>query len=64
MKFFHRSRKMRYSDKVLEAILQELKDMHFHLDRMDVFYKMVNNIREDGKTGAWVEKRDPKSKEE
>ena len=55
---------MRYSDKVLEAILQELKDMHFHLDRMDVFYKMVNNIREDGKTGAWVEKRDPKSKEE
>lgn len=56
MKFF-RSRKMMYSDKLLEAILQELKDMHFHLDRFDVFYKMVHNIKEDGRTGAWVEEK-------
>lgn len=56
MKLF-RSKKMMYSDKVLEAILQELKDMHFHLDRFDIFYKMVNHIREDEKTGAWVEEK-------
>lgn len=46
---------MAYSDKLLEAILQELKDMHFHIDRLDVFYKMAHNIKEDGKTGAWIE---------
>lgn len=46
---------MRYSDKLLEAILQELKNIHFHIDRMEVFYKMTHNIKENGKTGAWIE---------
>ena len=41
--------------KVLEQILLELQNIHFHLDRMEVFYKMVNGIKEDGKNGAWVE---------
>ena len=53
---------MAYRDKLLEAILEELKsmhyDIHYHLDRMEVFYKMVHNIREDGKTGAWIEEKE------
>lgn len=45
---------MGYSDKVLEAILEELKNIHFHINRLDAFYKMAHNIKED-KTGAWIE---------
>lgn len=43
--------------KLLEAILTELQNIHFHLDRLDAFYKMVHGIKEDGKTGAWIEDR-------
>lgn len=46
---------MKYTDKLLEAVLGELKNIHSHLDRLNVFYKMVNKIREDQKTGAWIE---------
>ncbi len=41
--------------KLLEQILLELQRIHFHADRMEVFYKMVHNIKEDEKNGAWVE---------
>lgn len=46
--------------KLLEAILQELTNCHYHLDRLEVFYKMVHNIKENGKTGAWIEERKSK----
>jgi len=49
---------------LLEKILLELQKIHFHQDRMEVFYMMVHDIKEDGKTGAWIEKGDSKSKEE
>lgn len=29
---------------LLEEILIELKNIHYHLDRLDVFYMMVNKI--------------------
>lgn len=32
------------NEKILEEILQELKDIHFHLDRLDAFYMIVNKI--------------------
>lgn len=32
------------NEKILEEILQELKNMHYHLDRLDTFYIMVNKI--------------------
>lgn len=41
--------------KLLVLILKELSNIHFHLDRLDTFYKMVHNIKEDEKTGAWIE---------
>jgi len=41
--------------KPLEQILLELQNIHYHLDRQEIFYKMVHNIKEDGKTGAWIE---------
>lgn len=40
---------------LLEAILLELRNIHFHFDRLDTFFKMVHGIKEDGKTGAWIE---------
>lgn len=40
---------------LLENILLELRRIHYHLDRMEAFYKMVNNIKEDSKSGAWIE---------
>ncbi len=48
--------------KLLEQILLELQNCHFHLDRMEVFYKMVNGIKEDEKNGAWLA-NDNKEKE-
>lgn len=32
---------------LLENIIIELRGVHYHLDRMEIFYKMVNNIKED-----------------
>lgn len=46
--------------KLLKEILLVLRDLHYHADRMEVFYKMVHNIRED-KSGAWIQ--DKKVKE-
>ena len=31
---------------LLENILMELRNIHFHFDRMESFYMMVNNIKE------------------
>lgn len=36
---------------LLENILMELRNLHYHFDRMEKFYMMVNKIKEDkGKT--------------
>jgi len=32
------------NEKILKEILQELKNIHHHLDRLDAFYMMVNKI--------------------
>jgi len=48
--------------RLLEQILLELQNIHYHLDRMEVFYKMANGIKEDGKSGAWVERVENKEK--
>lgn len=31
-------------EKILKEILQELKDIHYHLDNLEVFYKYVNRV--------------------
>lgn len=40
--------------RLLEAILQELTNIHYHLERVEVFTMMAHNIKEDDK-GAWIE---------
>lgn len=50
--------------KLLEDILKELRGIHYHQDRMEVFYKMVNRIREDEKTGVWIEEKSSEDKKE
>ncbi|MBA7556363.1 hypothetical protein ES705_49068 [subsurface metagenome] len=32
---------------LLENILMELRNIHYHLDRLESFYMVVNNIKED-----------------
>lgn len=32
---------------LLENILVELKNIHYHFDRMETFYMIVNKIKED-----------------
>ena len=32
------------NEKILKEILQELKNIHYHLDRLDVAYMMANRI--------------------
>ena len=32
---------------LLENIIMELRGIHYHLDRMEYFYMVVNNIKED-----------------
>lgn len=32
---------------LLENILMELRNLHYHFDRMESFYMMVNNIKEE-----------------
>lgn len=34
---------------LLTTILMELQGIHYHLDRMEVFYMAVNKIKEDDK---------------
>ena len=52
--------------KLLEALLEQIKSMHYnihyHLDRMEIFYKMVHGIKKDGKMGAWVEDKKAKKR--
>lgn len=33
---------------LLENILSELKNLHYHIDRMESFYILVNNIKVEG----------------
>jgi|GEM_PF-6643428 len=40
---------------LFEGILRELLNIHYHMDRLEAFYMMVHNIKEDGKTGAWID---------
>ena len=47
--------------KLLEQILLELQNIHYHLNRGEVFMKMVHNIKE-GKDGAWIEESKNKGK--
>lgn len=42
---------------MLKEVLLELRSIHYHLDRMEVFYMMANGIKEDGKNGAWVQEK-------
>lgn len=62
MKFFQ-SKGMRYSDKVLEAILEELKNIHYHVERVEVFTMMAHNIKEN-KKGVWIEEENVKNKKD
>ena len=39
---------------LLESILEELKNIHYHLERLEVFTMMAYNIKEDDK-GVWIE---------
>ncbi|MBA7569283.1 hypothetical protein ES708_11022 [subsurface metagenome] len=32
---------------LLENIIMELRGIHYHLDRMEIFYMMANKIKED-----------------
>ncbi|GAG93060.1 unnamed protein product [marine sediment metagenome] len=32
---------------LLESILMELRNIHYHSDRLEAFYMMVNKIKED-----------------
>ena len=34
---------------LLENIAVELKNLHYHFDRMEAFYMIANNIKEDDK---------------
>lgn len=31
-------------EKILKEILQELKDIHYHLDNLETFYMFVNRV--------------------
>lgn len=44
------------NEKILKEILQELKNIHYHLDRLDVFYMMVNKIKIEKKEIVKVKK--------
>lgn len=39
---------------VLEAILEELKNIHYHVERTEVFTMMAHNIKQNDK-GVWIE---------
>lgn len=44
------------NEKILKEILQELKNIHYHLDRLDAFYVIVNKTK--------LKKEEEKFKEE
>lgn len=35
---------------LLEYILMELRNLHYHFDKIETLYKMVNNIKEEEET--------------
>ena len=43
---------------LLEAILEELKNIHYHVERTEVFTIIAHNIKENDK-GAWIEDKKP-----
>ncbi len=47
--------------KLLEALLEELKNIHYHVERVEIFTMLGHNIKEDDK-GVWIEDN-KKSKE-
>ena len=36
-------------EKILKEILEELRNMHYHLDNLETFYKFVNRVEMKGK---------------
>lgn len=38
---------------LLEMILEELRNLHYHAERIEVFTMMAHDIKEDDK-GAWI----------
>lgn len=42
-------------DENFVVVREQVEFLHIHADRMDTFFKMVHNIKEDGKTGVWIE---------
>jgi len=39
---------------LLESILEELKNIHYHTERVEVFTMLAHNIKENDK-GVWIE---------
>jgi len=37
------------NEEILKEILQELKNLHSHLENIEVFYKFVNRVEMKGK---------------
>jgi len=36
-------------EEILKEILQELKNLHFHLDNLEILYKFTNRVEMKGK---------------
>jgi len=36
-------------EEILKEILQEIKNMHSHLDNLEIFYRFVNRVEMKGK---------------
>lgn len=43
--------------KTMKKVLEELKAIHYHLERLEIFYRIVNRIKEDSQTGVWIESK-------
>jgi len=37
------------NEEILKEILQEIKNLHFHLENMETFYRFVNRVEMKGK---------------
>jgi len=37
------------NEEILKEILQELKNIHFHLENLETFYRFVNRVEMKGK---------------
>ena len=48
---------------ILESILEELKNIHYHTERVEVFTMLAHNIKENDK-GVWVEERKEKKEKQ